>query len=54
MDTQKRILAINALKQSHTTIHNILHGATRDASDEIIKAEIARTIAMLANALTTF
>lgn len=48
---QNRILAINGLKSSHTDLHDIIYRAARDANSDLVKADIARVIAALANAI---
>jgi hypothetical protein len=48
---QNRILAINGLKYSHTALHDIIYRATRESNSDLVKADIARVIAILANAM---
>ena len=51
VDSVSRQQAITALKSSHTALHDIIYRATRDSSPALVKADIARVIAALANAM---
>ena len=46
-----RQIAIAVLQQCHTEIHGILYQLTHQGSAEVIKPQLARVIAKIANAL---
>lgn len=52
MQQQNKQVALNALDQVHTEIHRIIDRTKKDANRDLIKADLARTIAIAANALS--
>lgn len=49
---KNKIVALNALDQCHTEIHRIIDRTKNNANRDLIKADLARTIAIAANALS--
>lgn len=49
---RNKIVALNALDLCHTEIHRIIDRTKKDASRDLIKADLARVIAIAANALS--
>lgn len=49
---KNKIVALNALDECHTEIHRIIDRTKNNANRDLIKADLARTIAIAANALS--
>lgn len=52
MQLQNKQIAISALNQVHTDIHRLIDRTKNDANRDLIKSDLARTIAIAVNTLS--